>query len=375
MVKRFSAFLAAAILFSGQILADVITIRDDAPQNYVVKKGDTLWDISQIYLNDAWQWPKLWRLNPQIENPDLIYPGDMISLVYDADGVPMLVVNRNYKKLSPTQRKIKKKDLAVPTVPLQLIRPYLSFEQSVDLEKLDSLPYVLGANENVKRATVGHVLYTSGELEVGKQYAMYRKGKAYMDPETELLLGYEITLIATGRAFREGNVERNQPSSLSVTNARKEIRAGDLLMPVTEGQSLPAFFTMRAPENNVSGSIIDATAKLREFSKTAVVVLDLGEANDVKAGHILDIVRSSPQVIDTENGPRYEEDASRYDRLVADIKKQTKRVMKETKETRYTMPRERVGQLMVFKVYENISYAMVMDTYRPVRVGDNVINP
>ncbi|WP_199610172.1 LysM peptidoglycan-binding domain-containing protein [Flocculibacter collagenilyticus] len=374
MVKRFSAFLAA-LLISSQAVADVLTIREDAPANYVVKKGDTLWDISEIYLEDAWKWPELWRLNPQIENPHLIYPGDTISLIYDADGVPMLVINRNMKKLSPVQRKVHKKDLAVPTLPLNMIRPFLSFEQSIDEVVVSELPYILGADESHKNIVMDRTVYVNGDLEVGRQYAIYREGEPYFDYQSDVELGREAIFVGTLRAFRSGNIDKNIPASATVTSVRKEIKPGDKLLPASDGQTLPAFFSMRSPESNVEGRIIASTSKLREFSKMDVVVLNLGEAQDMKAGHMLDIVRQSPQVIKTLNGPKYAEDSSKFDKLLAETKKPLKMVLEDTKEDIVIMPREKVGELMVFKVYEKIAYAMVMDTYRPVRVGDKVITP
>ncbi|WP_397471461.1 LysM peptidoglycan-binding domain-containing protein, partial [Rheinheimera sp.] len=125
MLKKI-AMIVTLIVLSGcfNVFADVLKIRDDAPANYVVKKGDTLWDISALYLNEPWLWPQLWQMNPQIDNPHLIYPGDTLTLTYDAQGRPRLIVNDNVKRLSPGIRKTMKGGDAVSTLPLSMIRHY-----------------------------------------------------------------------------------------------------------------------------------------------------------------------------------------------------------------------------------------------------------
>ena len=126
-------FLAAVLILSSAFSshADVLSIKKDAPKQYVVKKGDTLWDISGVYLSEPWLWPQLWQMNPQINNPHLIYPGDALALIYDAHGNPRLVINSGFKKLSPQGRMTPKGKNAIPTLPLELLRPYLTYEQAI----------------------------------------------------------------------------------------------------------------------------------------------------------------------------------------------------------------------------------------------------
>ncbi|HSG52790.1 MAG TPA: LysM domain-containing protein, partial [Rheinheimera sp.] len=205
MLKKIATVVTLVVL-SGffNVFADVLQIRDDAPASYVVKKGDTLWDISAMYLNEPWLWPQLWQMNPQIDNPHLIYPGDTLTLVYDAQGRPRLMVNDNVKRLSPGARKTMKGDDAVSTLPLSMIRHYLTFEQSLTDEQIAALPYILGSDANVKHSVADHTIYAKGVLEPGSSYGVYRKGKPYIDLENGELLGYETTLVATARAFRAG---------------------------------------------------------------------------------------------------------------------------------------------------------------------------
>ncbi|MBS3796976.1 MULTISPECIES: LysM peptidoglycan-binding domain-containing protein [unclassified Pseudoalteromonas] len=371
MIKQLSAAVfALAVAFPS--LADVLAVKDDAPEQYVVKKGDTLWDISAIYLDKPWLWPELWQMNPQIDNPHLIYPGDTLYLVYDAQGRPRLVVKRpdNYQKLSPHGRKTMKRD-ALPTLSLELLRPFLTYDQALSEEKINAQPYVLGANENVKRSTQGHILYVKGDLERNRSYAIYHKNRPYIDPQTEELLGYEVKLVATAKAFRSGDVNAGVPASIFVDGVKREINAGDFLMPVSQGQSLPATFQMRRPETEIDGEIIASSNQLREFSKMDIVVLNRGMVDEVKAGHMFDIRRQSPTVIDGRDGPQYKEDSSTYDKFMSNMEEGMG--MEEDADNKtWHMPKEKVGELMVLKVQERVSYAIITKTLRPIRVGDVV---
>lgn len=364
MVKKLSA-LVLALSLAFPTLADVLKVRNDAPQEYVVKKGDTLWDISAIYLDEPWLWPKLWRLNPQIDNPHLIYPGDKLSLVYDANGRPMLVMNQKYKKLSPTVRKTLKKDDAIPTLPLELIRPYLTYEQAFDEEYMDSKPTIIGADDNVKNMQPGQIVYVKGDLERSRHYAAYRKGRAFIDPETEEVLAHEAVFVGTMRTFRNGDIENAVPSSARLKNVKREVKRGDFVLPALEGQTLPAFFEMTRPEANVAGTIISTPHELREIGKLEVVVINRGTDDSIKAGNILDIMRKSPKVILSRGEARYEDEANSYDKLVA-------KFGDGEESNTWNMPSEKVGELMVFRTYDRVSYAIILKTLKPIRVGDKV---
>ena len=383
MLKTITTFIAALLLCYTTLLpAQELMLKPDAPKSYTVKEGDTLWDISGLYLAQPWLWPQLWKLNPQVTNPHLIYPGDVLSLSYDANGNPVLSVNNNVvtlspdtsgamsapevtamssggKKLSPSVRKTLKSTKAITTLPLNMIRPFLTYEQALSETQLEKLPYVLGSDDTWKNSTKEHVLYIKGELELGASYGIYRKGKAYIDPHTKELLAYETILVATAKVFRPGSDEANQPASVRVIDIKQEIRQGDRLLPAAEGQSLPAFFVMSKPERVIDGDIIDTTADLREFAKWDIVVLNRGQLDEVKAGHMFAIYRKSPSVVDSKSGPVYLNDASTYEKLTGGVQGEV-----------LDMPREKVGQLMVFSVSERTSFAIITSTIRPIRVGD-----
>ena len=364
-------FLAAVLILSTALSshADVLSIKKDAPKQYVVKKGDTLWDISGIYLSEPWLWPELWQMNPQINNPHLIYPGDALALIYDDHGNPRLIINSGFKKLSPQGRMTPKGKNAIPTLPLELLRPYLTYEQAISGEEIDDSPYILGANENTKMNTLGHIVYVKGNLKKHESYAIYRKGKPYKDINSDKVLAYKSVLVGVGRVFRAGDIEKAVPASVKIESVKQEIRATDFLLPAMEGQTLPVFFNMKRPGQPVEGNIISAVTELREFSTMDIVVLNLGSEQQIAAGHILDIERRSPTVFDGRNGPRYKEDSNSLEKLITDTS-EFFGVEADKDATVWHMPREKVGELMVFKVYDNVSYALIVKNQHPIRVGD-----
>lgn len=350
-------------------VADVLEIKKDAPKQYVVKKGDTLWDISGIYLNKPWLWPELWQMNPQINNPNLIYPGDALTLVYDADGKPRLVINKAYRKLSPQGRITPKGKNAVTTLPLELIKPYLTYEQAINSDEIDNKPYVLGANQNTKTQTLGHILYINGDLKLNQAYAIYHKGEPYVDPKTNTALANKASFVGVVRVFRRGDITNGVPASVRVESVKREIKQGDFLLPLMQGQMLPAYFNMHRPKQPVEGAVIASANHSREFSTMDIVVLNLGSEQQVEPGHILDIERQSPGVIDGRRGPRYPEDSSSFEKLVSDTSEFVGLEADENS-TVWTMPKEKVGELIVFKVYDKVSYALITKNQHPIRIGD-----
>jgi len=369
------AALLCALSWYNQ--AEVLAVKPDAPASYTVKRGDTLWDISGLYLAKPWLWPQLWKLNPQVVNPHLIFPGDVLTLTFDDKGQPILSLNdkavkvnpasgdaaggSGIRKLLPQVRTTMKRTEAVTTVPLEMIRPYLTYQQALSGEQIDSLPYILGADDHVKNAVSDHILYVRGALTEREAYGIYRKGKAYVEPVSGEVLGYETILVGTARVFRAGDGSAQQPAAVRVVDVKREIKQGDRLIPATEGQNLPAFFYMRKPAVSQQGLIIDTTSELREFSTWDIVVLNKGQADQIEPGYMYGIYRQSPGVVDSAKGPVYLADASKYQKLLGGIDGE-----------QINMPQEAIGELMVFKVAERTSFAIVTGTKKPIRVGDSI---
>jgi hypothetical protein len=348
-------------------LADQLKINDDAPKTYVVEKGDTLWDISAIFLEQPWLWPKLWRLNPEINNPHLIYPGDILTLVFDEHGEPMLVVEpvkvKPSYKWSPKIRQQDKNDSAIKLLPLEVIAPFIKYDHLFSAEQLEKLPYVIGSDEGYRSSITGFKIYVNKDLDLAKTYAIYNKGEEIIDPETEESLGFYVDLIATAQALRTGNMAENVPATLKVSTAKREIRSGDYVVPVNEGQMLPSVFTMKSADKAFRGIIIKAASDGREFGKLEVVMINRGIEDQVAVGDVMAIKRLSPGVVETSSGPEYTQEAPLWDRVLT------------SEGSDYKMPEESLGELMVFKVYQEASMALILNTEKPARLQDVVTAP
>ena len=375
-------------------VADELLLNEDAPKTYTVEKGDTLWDISTVFLDQPWLWPKLWRLNPEISNPHLIYPGDVLTLVYDEQGEPMLIVeetipepepepvvepevdNSVVEQLPPVKQTIVVKEKPtykwtpkvretiksepIQVLPLEVIAPYIHYANLFTEEQLETLPYVIGSDEGYKSSTEGFNVYVNNDLELGKTYGIYQKGDEIIDPETEESLGYEATLVGTSQSIKAGDMANKKPATLYVNSANREIRAGSYVVPINEGQLLPASFTMRAADESLRGAIIQSNSDNREFGKLEVVMINRGKEHNIRLGDVMAIQRKSKSVVETSNGPRYESDVSRWNKLG---------------EEDYDMPEEKIGRIMVFKLHEKTSMALILTTNKPARLKDIITTP
>ena len=344
-------------------VADELSLAKDAPKSYVVKKGDTLWDISTIFLKQPWLWPKLWRINPDIENPHLIYPGELLNLVFDANGQPMLVKGKPSIKWSPKVRTTLKEQNPVETLSLNVISPFVKYDTVLSNSQLTDSPYVLGSEDGYKSSIDGVRVYINGDLIVGDSYAVYQKSEAILSDETQEIIGYHATLVGTGKATKRGDKANKSPATLYVEGAIREIRASDVVLPIAQGQMLPSFFTMQAANEAVKGKIIKSSSGMREFGKLAVVFIDQGQIDGVKQGDILSVNRLSPGIVETNDGPTYTSDASRWNRLASST------------DSDYKMPEESIGQMMVFKVFDQMSMAIILNSQKPLKLQDSVATP
>ena len=376
MLKKI-IILLTYLCFSFVSWADELKLNEDAPETYIVEKGDTLWDISALFLEQPWLWPQLWRLNPEIDNPHLIYPGDVLTLVYDEEGEPMLVVDEPEPepepvivqvrekptiKLSPKGYK-QAKETPISTLPLSVIAPYLHYDNMFTSEQLDKFPYVIGSEHGYKSNIDGFKVYVKGDLKVASTYAIYQKEQAVIDPETEEFLGYSVKLLGTAQALTTGDVVDKVPATLYMNSAKKEIRSGSYVVPVNEGQLLPAYYTMKAADESIRGLILHSALGEREFGKYTVIMINRGHDDLVQLGDVLAIKRRSPSVIETADGPKYMHDVSRWAHISHD------------EEGDYKMPEETIGQMMVFKVYEKTSMALIVTAEKAIRIKDIVSAP
>jgi LysM domain len=325
-------------------------LRADHPDSYVVVKGDTLWDIAGKFLAKPWFWPELWRANPQIENPHLIYPGDMIRLVY-IDGQPALVLERGeagrtYQASPSSDEKLSPKIRAtplenpIPAINLDAVQGFLVQNRVVTPSTLDAAPYVIQGESERLVVGGGDRLYVRGKLEDSQSYSFVRKGPLYRDPDTDEVLGQEATYIGLGRVV----AQEAEITTFFVSNSREEVQIGDRVLP-TEERAVDSTFFPSAPGVEVDGQVIAVTSGVTQVGQFDVVVLDRGERNGLVTGNVLAI---------------YKRGALANDRVA----NQTIR-----------LPSERAGLLMVFRVFDKLSYALVLGTERPLAVLDEIKNP
>lgn len=348
--------------------ADELQVKEDAPKTYMVKKGDTLWDISGMFLNEPWLWPRLWRINPEVNNPHLIYPGDQLRLVYDAEGIPSIEVVKGKPSLkwSPQARVELKDQNPISILPLEHLAPFLNYSLVLSENDIETAPYILGGDEKYKSNMEGALLYVKGNVAAGQNYAIYHKGDEVLDPETQEPLGYYAILVGTARGIKQGDIESKTPSTLFLESSKREVRAGDVVIAVNEGQLLPAFYEMQTvKDKDINARLISSHNLAREFTKFEIVLINKGINDNVEMGDVLAINRQSPAVIETKDGPVYEEDASSWYRLT----------QPNASDKRVTMPIEKIGHLMVFKVMDRTSYAIILNTKKSVRLEDFVTAP
>ena len=319
-----------------------VELRADHPERHVVRKGDTLWDIAAMFLTKPWLWPEIWQVNPQIKNPHLIYPGDGLSLAFK-DGKPYLQVTRGQRlKLSPKVRSAQRAR-AIPPIPLDAIQPFLSRPRVVGPDELQRAPYVLSSRDQHLVAGAGHRIYIRGLDDAGRtRYTVYRQGEVYRDPVDNEVLGYEALHVGDAVVERFGD-----PATAVITRSKREVLIGDRLLP--ESHSSVLEFVPRAPDHELEGSVIAVIDGVSQVGQYQVVVLNLGEEQGLVPGHVLALYQSGEFVRDNIG-------AAHAGELVE-------------------LPEERIGDLMVFRTFGKVSYALVMRTERPAHVYDAVRNP
>jgi len=404
MLKKILISFAVFLLSIG-VNADELTINPDHPETYTVVKGDTLWDISARFLEQPWRWSEIWGVNPQIENPHLIYPGDVVSLTYQ-DGQPVLSVNRGTGqivsgrnvKLSPTVRSSENVD-AIPAIPIDAIQQFLKRPIVLDENEMDRWPYVVSSYDEHLIATTGNTIYVRGiaDDEEATRYSIYRKGPAYKNPKKdgdseEEILGYEAIYVGDATLQKKGD-----PASAIVTTVDREVLNGDRLIPQSNEDVSTEFYpgsTIREVEGNIL-SVVDGVSQIGQYQ---IVVLNLGEEQGLEAGNVLgvyqsgyivqdkigpNIVKKTKEEIDAERAELREE-SHPADQVLIDIGHAFSEAKhrfdeafpyianKQAKSEDITLPEEYVGVVMVFRTFNKVSYALVMETQGPVHVADTV---
>lgn len=318
-------------------------LADNYPERYTVVKGDTLWDISGKFLKSPWLWPEIWHANPQVTNPHLIYPGDLIGLVY-IDGQPRITMlnagpQNGVVKLSP---KVKASPIstAIPTIPLEAIASFLSQNRIVEPEVMNSAPYVLTGKEQRLITAAGDTVFARGDIGGAERMAVYRAGKDFVDPDTNEFLGLEAKSIATTAV----TAIDNEVISLSVLRSNEELRQGDRLLP-TEDRVINSTFMPGKPDFDIRGQMISVNTGVGNIGQYNVVVVNRGERDGLVEGNVLAIYKNGGVVRDPFTKEKIE------------------------------LPSERAGIMMVFRVFEKLSYGLILKATRPLAVMDEVRTP
>lgn len=333
--------LLLSVLFSSWLYA-AVELNEKAPETYTVKKGDTLWDISGMYLSQPWRWPELWDVNPQIDNPHLIYPGDELYLVW-VDGQPRLRMKRGRNvKLTPNMR-VSPLDLAIPIIPLDEIGAFLRRHRIMDLGEINNSAYVVAGAQGHLISAPGDRVFGRGPFPDGERaYGIFRGGDVYRDPITNEVLGYQAQDIGSAQLLSSNE---DEVVELEVTRVTEEVRVTDRLLP-NEDRVLDATFHPRAPEDEiVDGFMIAVDGGVSQIGAWDIVVLNRGEREGLEVGHVLAIYQSGQVVHDQIQGDNV------------------------------ALPDVRAGLALVFEVFEKASYAIVLKTNRPLKVMDKVKNP
>lgn len=332
-----------AALFAGLLYAADVVLNPEHPDRHVVVKGDTLWDISAMFLRDPWLWPEVWYVNPQVENPHLIYPGDILTLVY-VDGKPQLRMSRGYPTvdMSP-QIRVESLENAIPTIPLDIIRPFLTRAIVVDAEELDKAPYVVSSAGEHVITGVSDRVYARGIKDKNESvFDIYRPGGPYIDPDTDELLGYEALYVGTGPVEQYGD-----PATVFLAETTREIRVGDRLYPA-DASTPVTHFQPHAPDTDLEGRIISVVDGVTQIGQFNVVAIDLGTREGMEIGHVFRIFKEGALIKDTVSGKR------------SDTVK---------------LPDEDAGLIMVFRTFDKVSFGLVMKATSAIHINDFVRTP
>jgi LysM repeat protein len=335
---------------SSEVPRKGIPLAENAPDSYVVKRGDTLWAISKVFLRDPWYWPEIWQVNPQIQNPHLIYPGDTLRLVF-IDGQPQILLQRGDAARVEPRVRSQPLESAITTIPYATVAAFMSKPSFLDRDQIKHAPYLLATRDLHVVMSEGDTLYARGftsPAELGTHYNVVRVGDALIDPDDNRVLGYDGIFTGSGHVTRQGD-----PTTLVMTESTQESRAGDKL--IAGGVEVPLDFIPSAPRVKTNGRIIAVSHGVTIIGQYEVVVVNRGARDGLAPGNVLAVFDTGPIVPDTDKKGFFN-----LDTLGA---------------KKVALPSERTGTFMVFKTFDNISYGLIMEATNLIRVGDKIQNP
>jgi len=387
VIKKIFHLILVAML-AGTAMAQDVSVRSDHPDEYIVVKGDTLWDISGMFLEHPWQWPAIWHANQQIENPHLIYPGDRISLVY-IDGRPRLVVNGDKPtvRMSPGVRKLPRE--AIPPIEWDAIKNFVVNARVLPAGDYSGMPYVVANESDRILSAVKDLTYVRGlEGRIGEEFAIVRKRHTYYDDNGVMergknhryaehmriedeypdniwdatlswrrmnppVLGVEFWDIAVGRLLKEGD-----PAILEVQGGRTEVKQGDYVLPIDDYVHDPQLIPHAMSPVPDGMEVIALTQTRYGSGHYQIIAINAGNNQGVEVGHVFSAFRPGKTIQDEVKYPT----GSWADQ-------------KNLKGDKVTLPDQFSAHILVFRVFDEVSYAMIMDGDRPVRERDILKHP
>lgn len=357
-LTTFTGFAPATAQESTRTIAtgSNIPLAENAPDEYVVKPGDTLWDISSVYLRDPWYWPEIWYVNPQVENPHLIYPGDVLKLVY-IDGQPRLTIaeraegGSGTKRLSPQVRR-EPLSRAITAIPHDVIAGFAGRPVLLDKNQVNKAPYIVAMRDDHVIGGAGNEVYARGikSAQPEDRFSIIHIDGELIDPDTNKLLGYTGVYAGSGAVVTSGD-----PAKLVLTESTREALQGDKLFP--ESVEAGADFVPHAPERDIDATVI-AVKDMTVMGQYHIVALNRGSAAGLEAGHVLAIEQQGGVVTDkyAKGGLNAHTGSLKRGKTVQ-------------------LPSERVGIVMIYKTYERMSFALVMEATHEIHQGDRATNP
>jgi hypothetical protein len=328
-----------------------IPLADGHPDEYIVQVGDTLWDIAATFLRDPWYWPEVWYINPQVENPHLIYPGDVLALVYIDGQARITTVRGSTYRMSP-QARVSPLSEAVTSIPFEEIAAFLSKGLVLEKGQVKQLPYIVGTRGDHMIAAAGNDIYVRGgaATQPGTRYTVVHVGDELVDPDDGRAVGYQGIYVGEGYLARGGD-----PATVALTDTSREALGGDRLIPETV--DIPLNFFPKAPDIEVDGRIISVVDGVYMVAQYQVVVLNRGARNGLAPGDVLTVFQAGEVVQDRYASGSMSGATSMFSG------------------DKVRLPDEEAGTLMVFKVYDRIAYGLVMEATTPIHVLDAVRNP
>lgn len=384
-----AAGILCLIAWPRLVVAEV-ALQPNAPEVYRVRSGDTLWGIAGRFLRDPWRWPEVWEGNPEVSDPNRIFPGERLLLETSGAGGPRIRPSSSgmrVVKLSPRVR-VSELDAAIPTIPIGTIAPFLSRPWVTESRELDDAPYVVGFPREHLMAGTGDRIFVRRIMSASDAgFEVLRPGPALRDPANNELLGYEAIYVAEAELERTGD-----PATLLVTSSTMQVQMGDRVRPARDETAIRSFFPRPAPPG-LEGHIISVLDGVSQIGQYDVVVLDRGSREGVEVGQVFGAYRGGiearDQVISDRNAWNWRDksplDSSFWlgewkitgwerDRPDPNAPLPLHRKTERPSES-YIVPNSRTGILMVFRVFPRVSFALVMRANQAMHVGETVATP